>query len=272
KKTDKRIAQGLGWFSIAVGLATLLIPNALCRMIGDRRSTTTLRLLGVRDLAAGAGILSRPDEAGWLWARVAGGVMDLGLLGAAHRSRRADEDRVEGTAAAVAGVLALDLYTAVRLSGFGGGEARTIQVSRDITIERSPEELYRFWRDFENLPSFMTHLRSVEVHANGRSRWVAKAPAGTTVEWEAEIIRDKPNEMIAWCSLSGADVDNCGSVHFEPAAMGRGCLLRVKIDYTPPGGKLGATIAKLFGEEPQQQLDDDLERFKQLMESSAIRV
>jgi uncharacterized protein YjeT (DUF2065 family) len=87
KKTDKRIAQGLGWFSLATGLATLLIPNALSRLIGLRRSATTLRLLGIRDLAVGAGILSRPDEAGWLWARVAGGVMDLGLLGAAHRSR-----------------------------------------------------------------------------------------------------------------------------------------------------------------------------------------
>lgn len=142
-----------------------------------------------------------------------------------------------------------------------------IKVEKSVTVNRSPEELYRFWRNFENLPQFMNHLESVKDTGNGRSHWVAKAPAGKTVEWDAEVYNEKENELIAWRSLEGADVDNAGSVRFEPATGGRGTVVRVTLKYDPPGGALGALVAKLFGEEPSQQIEEDLRRFKQVMEA-----
>jgi uncharacterized membrane protein len=144
---------------------------------------------------------------------------------------------------------------------------RGIKVEKSVTVNRSPAELYHFWRNFENLPRFMDHLESVRVEGLGRSHWVAKAPAGTTVEWDAEIYNEKENELIAWRSLEGADVDNAGSVRFEGAPEGESTIVRVALKYDPPGGVLGSTFAKLFGEEPGQQIEEDLRRFKQVMEA-----
>lgn len=143
-----------------------------------------------------------------------------------------------------------------------------VKVEKTITINKSPEEIYSFWRKFENLPRFMNHLESVTTSYGGRSHWVAKAPLGTTVEWDAEIINDHPDEMIAWRSLEGSDVSNAGSVHFTP--VGSGTEVRVVLKYDPPAGKLGAMVAKLFGEEPEQQIEEDLHRLKQLMEEGTM--
>ena len=145
-----------------------------------------------------------------------------------------------------------------------------IKVEKSVTINKSPEELYRFWRRFENLPRFMNHLESVASLGGNRYRWVAKAPAGTTVEWEAEIYNEKENEMIAWRSLEGSQIPNAGSVYFMKAPAGRGTEVRVEVNYAPPGGKLGAMVAKLFGEEPEQQIQEDLRRFKQIMEAGEV--
>ena len=145
-----------------------------------------------------------------------------------------------------------------------------VKVEKSVTVNRPPEEVYRFWRDFQNLPRFMNHLESVSDLGGGRSHWVAKAPAGKTVEWDAEVYNEKENELIAWRSLEGADVDNAGSVRFEPAPEGRGTIVRVTLKYDPPAGKLGSLIAKLWGEEPSQQIEDDLRRFKQVMEAGEI--
>ncbi len=145
-----------------------------------------------------------------------------------------------------------------------------MKVTKTTTINSSPEELYRFWRDFENLPRFMRHLESVRVTEPGRSHWKAKAPAGTTVEWDAEITEDRPNELIAWRSLEGADVENSGSVRFTPATGGRGTVVTVNVEYDPPGGKVGSLVAKLFGEEPEQQVQDDLRAFKQVIETGEV--
>jgi len=142
-----------------------------------------------------------------------------------------------------------------------------IKVTHAVTINKPAPDLYAFWRDFTNLPRVMDHLESVTVQDGGRSHWVAKAPLGKTVAWDAEIINEVPNELIAWQSLPGGDVDNAGSVTFKPAPAGRGTELRVTLTYAPPAGKVGATVAKLLGEEPKKQLDDDLRHFKQLMEA-----
>ncbi len=141
------------------------------------------------------------------------------------------------------------------------------KVEKSVTINKQPAELYRFWRNFENLPRFMNHLEAVQTLGDNRSHWVAKAPAGRTVEWDAEIYNEKENELIAWRSLEGADVDNAGSVRFESDPGGRGTIVRVALKYDPPGGTLGKLVAKLFGEAPDQQVEEDLRRFKQLMEA-----
>jgi uncharacterized membrane protein len=145
-----------------------------------------------------------------------------------------------------------------------------IKVEKSVTVNRPPEELYRFWRNFENLPRFMNHLESVRELGEGRSHWVAKAPAGKTVEWDAEIYNEKENELIAWRSLEGADIPNAGSVRFERAPGGRGTEVKVALEYDPPAGSLGAAVAKLFGEEPEQQVQEDLRRFKQVMEAGEV--
>jgi uncharacterized membrane protein len=144
---------------------------------------------------------------------------------------------------------------------------RGVKVEKSLTINRPAAELYKYWRNFENLPRFMNHLEEVRVTSDTRSHWVAKGPAGSSVEWDAEIYNEKENEMIAWRSLEGSQVDNAGSVHFERAADGRGTVVRVVLKYDPPAGKLGAAVARLFGESPAQQIDEDLRRFKQLIET-----
>ncbi|HEX9961582.1 MAG TPA: SRPBCC family protein [Pyrinomonadaceae bacterium] len=147
--------------------------------------------------------------------------------------------------------------------------ASKIHVTKSITINKSPAELYQFWHNFENLPQFMTHLESVNVTDEKRSHWVAKAPLGTTVEWDAEITSDIENERIGWVSVEGSQIPNSGVVEFRPTSN-RGTELRVVLTYEPPAGEIGALFAKLFGEEPNQQVREDLRRFKQLMESGTI--
>ena len=150
-----------------------------------------------------------------------------------------------------------------RVSPVARGEG--IRVERTITVNRPREEVYHFWRQLENLPRFMDHLESVTVLDEDRSHWVAKAPAGTKVEWDASIQDEIENELIAWRSLPGSDIDNAGSVHFIPA--GDGTEVRVVLRYDPPAGRVGAAVAKLLGEEPEQQVEEDLRRFKQVMEA-----
>jgi uncharacterized membrane protein len=151
------------------------------------------------------------------------------------------------------------------------GLNQEIRIEKTVTIQnRSPEELYQFWRTFENLPTFMKHLKSVTTINERRSRWVAEAPFGNKVIWDAEIITDQANQLIAWTSVEGADLDNSGFVRFQPAPAGRGTEVKVVLAYKAPGGALAAAIAKLFGEEPEQQVSEDLRRFKMLMETGEI--
>lgn len=150
------------------------------------------------------------------------------------------------------------------------GINQPIKVEKTVTINKSADELYRYWHKFENLPTFMKHLKSVKVHDQKRSHWIANAPLGNSVEWDAEILEDRENEFISWASVEGADVDNSGFVRFQKAPSDRGTEVKIVLEYNPPGGILGATVAKLFGEEPEQQIGDELRRFKMLMEAGEI--
>jgi len=147
---------------------------------------------------------------------------------------------------------------------------RGINVEHAVTMARSPDELYAFWRRLDQLPRFMTHLVSVSVLDDRRSHWVARGPGGKTFEWDAEIFNDIPNQLIAWRTLPDAEVVSAGSVRFKEAPGGRGTELHVRLQYEPPAGRLGAAFARLLGEEPSQTIQEDLRRLKQLMEAGEV--
>ena len=286
--TTERRARGLGWFSIGLGLAQIGAPRSVARLIGvrdDDETRNTMFAIGLREITSGIGILSSSRPTGWVWSRVGGDLMDLALLSRSMNISN-DKSRVAAATAAVAGVTVVDFLTGQQLSKQGNGtERRTdgtpaaqqrqstsggVHVVENITINRPRNEVYGFWHNFENLPRFMAHLESVQVLDEKRSHWKAKAPAGATVEWDAETIEDRPNEFIAWRSLEDSEVPNSGWVQFKDAPGNRGTEVRVELRYRPPGGKIGALVAKLFGEEPQQQVKGDLRRFKQVMETGEI--
>lgn len=146
--------------------------------------------------------------------------------------------------------------------------SRGVSVEEVVRINRPASELFRFWRSFERLPTFMDHLLSVRQLDHNRSHWVAKGPAGRTVEWDAEIINEIPDELIAWKTRNNADVVSAGSVNFRAVPNGSGTDVRVRLQYHPPGGKLGSAVAWMFGEEPSQTIQEDLCRFKELMEGA----
>jgi uncharacterized membrane protein len=265
----KRLAKGLGWFSVGLGLAELLAPRAIANISGvSNKHTGLIRLYGLRELASGIAIFSQKKPTEAVWSRVAGDAIDLISLGVACTAPEAKRGRITFATANVAAVTALDVICAMQLSNGNQG----IQASASCVVNRPLEEVYNFWRDLQNLPRFMRHLESVVDIGEGRSRWKVKGPAGMDVEWEAIIVADVPGEVITWRSLENSDVDNAGSVRFEQAAGGRGTIVKVNFQYQPIAGVLGATVARLFGEEPNQQLDDDLRRFKQVLEVGEVVV
>lgn len=273
----EKLARGLGWFSIGLGLAEFLAPASVAKISGlSGKNTGLIRLFGLREIASGIGIFSqgrRPTEA--VWSRVVGDALDLACLGAAFASPETKKGRLAFATANVLAVTALDVICAQQLSsgeGSGTGKGGTTQVKNSLIINRPPEELYQYWRNLENLPRIMRYLEQVRTTGEGRSHWVAKAPAGTSVEWDAEVTEDRPNELIAWRSLEGSQVENNGSVRFEPAPGNRGTIVKVEINYTPPGGALGTLVAKLFGEDPGQTAQEALRCFKQLMETGEVVV
>lgn len=282
------LSQAFGWLSTGLGTVQALSPARMCSTVGVRPtpgSTALMRAVGMQELAVGTGILAQPQRAGLLWTRVAGDVAHLTLLGVAlqsadrdrriaglipvRRSDGSDRRRVARTVAAVLGVTLLDLAAAVRLSR-AEQDNGTLRAQSSLTVNRPAEEVYRQWRDLEKLPEFMAHLESVRTTGNGRSHWVARAPAGRTVEWDAEIVDERPNELIAWRSVDPATVPNAGKVIFAPVRDGRATEMTVELEYHPPGGKVGKAVATLLGEDPQQQLRDDLRRFKQVIETGEV--
>jgi uncharacterized membrane protein len=274
REAAERRAKGLGVFSLGLGLAQVIAPRGVARLIGlpdNQRSRTVLTLIGMRELASGIGLLARPGSASWAWTRVVGDAMDLALLGDAFTNKDAEPTRLVAATAAVLGVAALDTASAAHLSRSESVQKLVlpIHVIKTITIGRPPSEVYEFWRNLENLPRFMAHLESVTVQ-NGTSTWRAKGPAGTTVEWQAEVVMDRPSEAIGWRSIEGARVPNRGVVRFQPAPGERGTQVTVELKYDPPGGAVGAAIAKLFGEEPAQQIAGDLRRLKQVLETGEV--
>lgn len=201
------------------------------------------------------------------WASIVGGSAMV-LFGLQQRSLRGVLTALAGGGLAYHG--AKGEKSLPQEIGDAVGVTKPLRVEKTVTINKSAEELYNFWHNFENLPRFMKHVQSVTVQDLRRSHWVATAPMGQKIEWDADIINDQPNELIAWASIEGADVDNSGFVRFKPAPGDRGTEVKVVMEYNIPGGALTAALAKLFGEEPEQQIGDELSRFKMLMEAGEI--
>ena len=298
-----RLGTSLGWFSLAAGAASLLMPGPVARAAGllsNPRTLRAMRAMGLRELASGAGILLRPQRPGWLWMRVAGDAIDLALLGLSGRRRPVANSDAGSTAlagaryassrqrllfasAALAGVTVLDMLAAYeqgRLQRLGlryGPSSRSeldatgaLRIRKSIAINQRPEACYRFWRNVENFPRFMKHVDEVHALDGTRSHWTVRAPLGRHVEWTAELVSDVPSQQLGWRTLPGAEIDHAGVVRFVPASGERGTVVEIDLSYRAPLGKAGSRLAKLFGEEPSQQIEDDLRRFKQLIETGEI--
>jgi uncharacterized membrane protein len=281
----EQLARALGWFSIGLGVAEIVAPGRLAQIIGVDNKPGVFRLMGLREIGHGIGIISLERPAGAVWSRVAGDILDLALLSTQLDPANSERRKTAAAAISVLGVTALDLFTARALSreSNGGRKAgaavapdrrgfgRGIRIKKAVTINHPVSEVYTFWRNFENLPRFMTHLESVKVlDDERRSHWVAIGPAGLRVEWDAELVEDRPNELISWRSLAGGNVDTAGYVRFRPAPGNRGTEIVVEMRYDPPGGVLGASIAKLFGESGEQVVARDLLAFKNVMEVGEV--
>lgn len=239
------------------------------RAVSDRQSPQTKpNRKGRRNVSDGERIVSastgaililgglrRRDLPGLLIAGVGSALAFRGATGHCHTYEALDIDTAHG-----------------RARGNRTSQDLDTHISLSMLINKSPEELYAYWRNFENLPNIMTHLKSVRVLGGGRSHWVAQAPriAGGQVEWDAEITADEPNSRIAWRALPGGDVEHRGSVTFEKAPGDRGTKVRVVLEYHPPAGQIGRWVAKIFGEEPEQQIHDDLLNFKRMMEVGEV--
>ena len=149
------------------------------------------------------------------------------------------------------------------------GGSRGVHVYESVVINRPAGELFRFWRDFSNLPRFMEHLESVRVLSPTRSIWTARAPVGMHVRWEAEVINEIEGELIGWQSTDNADVATAGSVRFVPA-VGQGTEIIVHLQYEPPAGRFGSLVASMFAEEPSQQIRADLRHLKEILETGEV--
>lgn len=206
----------------------------------------------IGSIAAGAGLiiygLSRRNWGGVLLALLGGSLLHRGSTGYCALYHRL-------------GINSRQLNTETGVPGNKG-----IKVEQTVRIARPAQEIYRFWRNLENIPRFFQHVESVTPIDDRRSHWVVKGPAGTNVEWTAQIVTDHEGELISWESLPGAQVQNAGSVRFQ-RAVGDATDVKVTLQYQPPAGVIGAAVAKLFGEAPDQQLTEDLGRLKQLLES-----
>jgi len=279
--TATTLARALGVFSLGLGVTQLLAPGRFASSIGihpDRRRTLATAMVGARELGVGGALLADPRAVKWPWMRVAGDVMDAGLLARALVARDVHRGRAALALLSVAGIGALDVVAGMAMLEEQGPQGTATvtpdgkrQVRRALTVRASRQQAYDLWRDFSRLPQFMNHLESVEVTDDGRrSHWRAKAPAGRTVEWDAEVIEDRPGEIIAWRAVPGSSIQNAGRVRFVDAPGDRGTEVHVEMEYAAPLGTVGVVVARLMGQEPAQQVSDDLRRFKEILETGRI--
>jgi uncharacterized membrane protein len=264
-----KLARGMGWFGIALGVAEISAPNALTYAIGlcpDRRSAWVMRAMGVREILHGVGILMRPRRPIPIWTRVAGDIVDLALLVTAATTRRWSTPRAAGAIAAVAGAAVLDIVASRRVQRAYNTSNRPSTFA--VTINRSPGEVYSFLRDFKRLPQFMHYLDKVQETGPTTSHWIANLPLGGKVAWDAEIIQDRPGELIEWRSVRGSKIMTRGRVRFV-TPPGRDNMTEVHVEMQLGGSGVGpsAMLADYFA---KPQLKGDLRRLKQVIETGEV--
>jgi len=261
----EQLARGLAWFSIGIGVAQILAPRVVSRLTGVPVPPVLMIACGLRELACGIGILTQDEAAPWITTRITGDAVDLAALACGALVPGANRSRIALNAAAVAGITALDVYCSRELA-VRGQRASPRHETVSIEINRPPEELYRFWRSFSNLPGVMPHLVSVHEIDSRRSHWVATGRDGMQVEWDSEIIDDVPDQRIAWRS-DGTAPFNAGSVQFVRTPAG-GTHVVVELLYEPPPATVGRALTQLFGMDPAGAVRANLTKFRDMMEKS----
>lgn len=262
------LARGLGVFSLGLGITELAAPRTLARAIGvdpDGHTSTALRILGMREVLAGLGVLLRPRSSLPLWARVAGDALDLAAIAYAAKSKRTSIERLAAAFVAVAGVAALDVIAGRRV---GRAHRRVIDpVIYSVTINKPVAEVYAFWRKFSNLPKFMDYLESVSERGGYRSHWVARLPVGGTIEWDAEIVEEQLDERIAWRTIEGSTFHHRGEVAFARTPGRDMTEVRVQVDLGLLGVPPKPALAKLL---TRAQIKGDMRRLKQVLETGEV--
>jgi len=262
-----RLSRAIGWSSVGVGAAQIAAPAAIARAIGldpDGRASLAARVMGVANLAIGAGLIVRPRRGSRMWARIAGDALGVGLLALTASGQRTRDRRVVTALAASGTILALDALAARRLLR----ERRPpVPLVFAVTINKTPAEVYAFFRRFENLPRFMDHLESVETTGETRSHWRARLPLGRVIEWDAEITEDRPDELIAWQTVDRSLFAHRGRVTFAAAPGDSGTEVRVSMKIGVPGLSPSATLGNLL---TRPQIKGDLRRLKQVMEAGEV--
>jgi uncharacterized membrane protein len=277
---EKPLITFLGWFSIGLGLVQIFAPRTLLNLIGvkDHAANVTItRIVGMREIAGGMGLFIEPRPVTWIQARIAGDGMDLALL-----DRALTADQTENRNATIGALIAVLAVTAVDIAAnqiltqkhsqitSNVMEGGMMRVRKSVTVNRPIAEVYAFWHNFENLPQFMRHIQSIKTTDNGQSRWTAQDSEDGVLEWDAVIIGDTPNEVIAWQAVEGGAMHTSGTVQFRPAPGDQGTEVLMDLEYQPPAGKLGAAFSRFFGAHPEQMIRDELFAFKQIMETGEV--
>ncbi len=260
------LSRGLGWLTLALGVSEVVAPRKLAKLIGvgdDGVTPLVMRLLGAKGIISSLNVLMQPQRPTPLWSRVAGDLVDLGLLGVAAGTKRMSGARLAGAVAATAGVLALDVFAARRAQKAFDLANQPIIFS--VTINKPPRELYEFYRKLERLPMFMDWLESVTEVGPTRSHWVAKLPIGT-VEWDAVITEDTPGEAIAWEAID-SNVTTEGRVTFAQTPGRNMTEVRVEMKLGFSGMHPSTLLAKYFA---KPQIKGDLRRLKQVIETGEV--
>lgn len=267
----KTLARALGWFSLGIGAAAFLSPRKVARATGLPKSDNLLRAIGVREIAFGIGLLRKETPSGWAWSRVGGDVMDLAVLGFSFFHPYADRRKLGAAAAAVTGVALFDLLCSQELGGtMKVKDDSSVEYRRSVTVNRPASDLYALWRDEENLPGFLPHVKSVRRLGDRRSRWVLESSSGRDIRWEAILVEEVPNERLIWCSPDRSGTKMIFAVEFTELAAGRGTEVAVTVRHQPRGGLLAASLSRVFGTDPKPAVIEDLRTFKQLMEAGEL--
>ncbi|HEU4726326.1 MAG TPA: SRPBCC family protein, partial [Kofleriaceae bacterium] len=248
------------------GLTELAFPRTMASLVGvgrERRAPAILRALGLREIASGIAMLARPDHPAPRWARLVGDALDLGLLGMALTSRRSGKNRLALTLGAIAGIAVLDSVATRRTA-----RARHLSpVIAAVTINKPPLEVYEFFRKLDQLPQFMDYLASVEPYGARRSTWTARLPMGGTVSWDAEIVEDRPGEVLSWRSVEGSKIQTRGRVRFTRAPGRDMTEVRVELQLGALGRGPTTSLARWFA---RPQVKADLQRLKQVIETGEV--